>query len=112
MTNDLTVVPFGVRHVASGPDTAQTELPMSYSANLDELHDGCRDRLADPPHTQPDPGSERYHGIGLVLFDAGYLSEDNLTIDGPDRLIALGKSRDRTNPTHGPAPASASEPPP
>jgi transposase len=29
--------------------------------------------------------------IGLVLADAGYLSEDNLTAAGPDRLIATGK---------------------
>ena len=29
--------------------------------------------------------------IGLLLADAGYLSEHNLTIDGPDRLIATGK---------------------
>jgi transposase len=32
--------------------------------------------------------------IGLVLADAGYLSRDNLTSDGPDRLIATGKRRD------------------
>jgi hypothetical protein len=32
--------------------------------------------------------------IGLVLADAGYLSEHNLTCDGPDRLIATGKRRD------------------
>jgi transposase len=32
--------------------------------------------------------------IGLVLADAGYLSEANLTCDGPDRLIATGKRRD------------------
>jgi transposase len=31
--------------------------------------------------------------IGLLLADAGYLSEHNLTIDGPDRLIATGKTR-------------------
>jgi transposase len=31
--------------------------------------------------------------IGLLLADAGYLSEHNLTIDGPDRLIATGKNR-------------------
>jgi transposase len=29
--------------------------------------------------------------IGLLLADAGYLSEHNLTLDGPDRLIATGK---------------------
>jgi transposase len=32
--------------------------------------------------------------IGLALADAGYLSEANLTSDGPDRLIATGKRRD------------------
>lgn len=31
--------------------------------------------------------------IGLVLADAGYLSVNNLTEPGPDRLIAVGKSR-------------------
>jgi Transposase DDE domain/Transposase domain (DUF772) len=30
--------------------------------------------------------------IGLILADAGYLSEHNLTLDGPDRLIATGKN--------------------
>jgi hypothetical protein len=33
-------------------------------------------------------------GIGQVLADAGYCSEHNLTIEGPDRLIAVGKHRD------------------
>jgi transposase len=32
--------------------------------------------------------------IGLVLADAGYLSEANLACPGPDRLIATGKRRD------------------
>jgi hypothetical protein len=32
--------------------------------------------------------------IGLLLADAGYLSEENLTTPGPDRLIAVGKRRD------------------
>jgi transposase len=31
--------------------------------------------------------------IGLLLADAGYLSEANLTLPGPDRLIATGKTR-------------------
>jgi hypothetical protein len=53
----------------------------------------------------PGPGSGDQHGggrdgdgqgggIGLVLADAGYCSEANLTCDGPDRLIAVGKRRD------------------
>jgi transposase len=32
--------------------------------------------------------------IGTILADAGYLSVDNLTAPGPDRLIAVGKRRD------------------
>jgi transposase len=32
--------------------------------------------------------------IGLLLADAGYLSDTNLTAAGPDRLIAVGKRRD------------------
>jgi transposase len=51
-------------------------------------------------------------GIGVVLADAGYLSIDNLTEPGPDRLIAVGKSRDlataaREEPTTGPPPPEA-----
>jgi transposase len=50
--------------------------------------------------------------IGLVLADAGYLAEDNLTAPGPERLIAFGKNRDiiteaRDHPTHGPPPPDA-----
>lgn len=53
-----------------------------------------------------------HHGIDLLLFDAGYLTNDNLTAPGPDRLIALGKHRDQardqaTNPTSGPPPDNA-----
>jgi transposase len=42
------------------------------------------------PGPGPGPGDSL---IGLFLADAGYLSEHNLTIDGPDRLIATGKTR-------------------
>jgi transposase len=50
-------------------------------------------------HGQPPGGSDGDSAasaslIGLFLADAGYLSEHNLTIDGPDRLIATGKTRD------------------
>ena len=49
--------------------------------------------------------------IGLVLADAGYLSEDNLNASGPDRLIAVGKRRDlereaRDNPATGDPPGT------
>ena len=45
-------------------------------------------------------------GIGMLLADAGYLSNDNLTAPGPDRLIAVGKRRElaaaaREHPTAG-----------
>lgn len=51
-------------------------------------------------------------GIGVVLADAGYLSTDNLTAPGPDRLIAVGKSHDvavaaREDPVTGPPPPDA-----
>jgi transposase len=47
------------------------------------------------PSPQPAGPAEDGDGrIGLFLSDAGYLSEHNLTIPGPDRLIATGKTRD------------------
>lgn len=52
------------------------------------------------------------HVIGTVLADAGYHSDANLTIAGPDRLIAQGKARDQAreaaqHPAAGPSPAGA-----
>jgi transposase len=40
-------------------------------------------------------------GIGQALADAGYCSEANLTCDGPDRLIAVGKRRDLEKAARG-----------
>ena len=53
------------------------------------------------------------HLIGTVLADAGYDSDANLEVDGPDRLIAIGKTRDQARaaaeePAHGTAPEGAS----
>lgn len=47
--------------------------------------------------------------VGTMLFDAGYFSEDNLTADGPDRLIATAKAWKlrRSDPTDGPPPDDA-----
>jgi hypothetical protein len=58
------------------------------------------------------PTDSQPGGIGVLLADAGYLSADNLTAPGPDRLIAVGKSRDvataaRDQPTEGPPPQDA-----
>lgn len=39
--------------------------------------------------------------IDLVLADAGYCTEANLTAPGPDRLIATGKHRDLPDPDPG-----------
>jgi transposase len=39
-------------------------------------------------------GSDADDRIGLILADAGYLSDHNLQLPGPDRLIATGKRRD------------------
>jgi len=47
-----------------------------------------------PPGGQDGRDAPGSSGIGLVLADAGYCSEANLTCDGPDRLIATGKRRD------------------
>ncbi|GAB3922991.1 hypothetical protein GCM10029976_081740 [Kribbella albertanoniae] len=50
--------------------------------------------------------------LGMILADAGYWSEPNLTLPGPERLIAPGKHRDvnrdaRDRPTQGPPPTDA-----
>jgi transposase len=42
--------------------------------------------------------------IGILLFDAGYWTEDNLAAPGPDRLIAPGKNRDLPRPGQDPPP--------
>lgn len=55
---------------------------------------------------------QQEHVIGTVLADAGYCSEANLAAPGPDRLIALAKSRDQSKaaaqtPATGPPPPEA-----
>ncbi|HEX4657289.1 MAG TPA: transposase [Streptosporangiaceae bacterium] len=57
-----------------------------------------RPAASDPAASASDPdasdGDASASLIRLFLSDAGYLSEHNLTIPGPDRLIATGKTRD------------------
>jgi transposase len=73
-------------------DTAWFE-PMLARAQHAAAFIAARHRApASPPPAEPAPGDDGR--IGLFLADAGYLSEHNLTIDGPDRLIATGKTRD------------------
>src|SRR5580693_4043930 len=51
-------------------------------------------------------------GIGVIVKDAGYYSEENITAPGPDRLTAIGKRRAmdtaaREDPAEGPPPEDA-----
>ena len=63
-------------------------------------------RPAASPGPGPGPGSQGSSGIGLMLADAGYCSEHNLTIEGPGpahrgrQAPRPGKSRPR--PGHRP----------
>jgi transposase len=59
---------------------------------------------AHRPAPDPDSGGQaggRDEQIALVLADAGYCSEANLTCPGPDRLIATGKHRDLEKAARG-----------
>ena len=63
-----------------------------------------------PPGLTSDTGTA--WPIDTVLADAGYHSRHNLTVTGPDRLIAAGTARDlayaaRHHPADGPPPAEA-----
>ena len=54
----------------------------------------------------------RDEAVGVLLADAGYATETNLTAEGPDRLIALGSRRNQHRavahePTQGPPPEGA-----
>lgn len=53
------------------------------------------------------------NGIGVIVADAGYFSESNLSAPGPQRLIALAKQHAtetaaKTNPAHGAPPPGLS----
>jgi transposase len=77
----------------------------------------CHDRMCTlPKRDKHDPGHDIvacHHvmtgGIGVLVEDAGYHSEANLTASGPDRLIADGKTSDLAcrEPAEGPPPEDA-----
>jgi transposase len=77
----------------------------------------CHGRLCTLPEKEKnDPGHDAAAchaamtgGVGVLVADAGYHSEANLTAPGPDRLIADGKTRDLASrePATGPPPAGA-----
>ncbi|NMO05302.1 transposase [Gordonia sp. TBRC 11910] len=56
-----------------------------------------------PPGFTPTPAGaeDQDEQIGVLLADAGYLSTDNLTADGPDRLIATAQSHKLPHSTDG-----------
>ena len=69
-------------------------------------------RTTNPAGTNPNPNPAAEELIGVMLFDAGYCSRENLTSPGPDRLIATGKARDletaaAENPVTGSPPPQA-----
>ncbi len=63
-----------------------------------------------PAGSRDDGDAPGRGGIGLVLADAGYCSEGNLTCDGPDRLIATGKRRDLEGAARGQDGAAGQDP--
>jgi transposase len=77
----------------------------------------CHDRMCTlPEKDRHRPGHDAaacHHamtsGIGVLVADAGYHSEANLTAPGPGRLIADAKTRDltRREPASGPPPEDA-----
>ncbi len=77
----------------------------------------CHERLCTLPGNgkqSPDHDIAACHhamtsAIGVLIQDAGYHSDANLTAPGPDRLIAGGKTRDlaRRQPAGGPPPEDA-----
>jgi transposase len=77
----------------------------------------CHDRPCTlPDKDRNDPGHDAaacHHAmtsrIGVLVADAGYHSEENLTAPGPARLIADGKTRDlaASQPAEGPPPEGA-----
>uniref|UniRef100_UPI003F65795A transposase n=1 Tax=Rhodococcus opacus TaxID=37919 RepID=UPI003F65795A len=74
---------------------------------------GAAAHLIDTTRRGTEPtGTSPEELIGVMLFDAGYCSRENLTAPGPDRLIATGKSRHleaaaTADPVTGPPPPQA-----
>ena len=78
----------------------------------------CHDRMCTSPgktgagHDAAVCHAAMTGGIGVIVKDAGYYSEENITAPGPDRLTATGKRRDldkqaRQDPAEGPPPEDA-----
>lgn len=92
------------------PADVESYQPMVAAAQA-AVTDMFADMFADVFRAGP-AQTEPVVSIGVVVADAGYLSEANLRAPGPDRLIALGKRRQveqqaREDPTEGPPPPEA-----
>jgi transposase len=80
-------------------------------AQFEPIMNGVMHTAADlAAHTDPD--AQDRLTIGILLADAGFNSDHNLTADGPDRLIAQSTSRDlhaqaTTTPATGDPPPEA-----
>jgi transposase len=74
--------------------TASTTDTEWFEPMLRKAQDAAALIAAHRPAPKPAPGNAQpATKINLILADAGYLSEHNLTTDGPGRLIATGKNR-------------------
>lgn len=79
---------------SSSADTSELRPMLHHTTKATELINGARDEPEE---------------LGTVLADAGYCSAENLTCEGPDRLIATGKTHQlaqdaRSDPASGPPP--------
>jgi transposase len=86
-------------------DCQQFEPMLARAQDAAALIEAHRPAASPGPGSQEsgsqESGSQESGGIGLMLADAGYCSEHNLTIEGPDRLIAVGKLRDLEKAARG-----------
>jgi hypothetical protein len=101
VTDDHLILAVGVSQTANDYESFEPMTDTAVAA-ADQV------RAAQPPEL----AAEHAQGIGQILADAGYFSEHNLTLDGPARLIALGKNHEvhraaEEHPTSGPPPADA-----
>lgn len=92
--------------------TRTTQDPTDPGWLVPLMHDAVAAATSMATAVDPQAPVDEHGGIGLILADAGYNSDDNLTAPGPDRLIALGARRDqskaaREHPTSGDPPPDA-----
>jgi transposase len=90
-SEDLLII--ATRLTQDTTDTAWLEPMMTAAAAAAALITAARPPAPASNQDTTSKDSTSTSHIGLLLADAGYLSEHNLTLPGPDRLIATGKRR-------------------